>query len=538
MPDLLDIERLQRQAAAARRLKALEAASSYATDPWKFMVERVNLVDPLTPEDPIRPYPDDDYLRLVVAEWEQHRKVIVWKPRRKRLSWSALAYAVAKAAHLPYQRVFLVAKRQGEDDTQGSRELLWRAGFIIEQLRGAPPISADIGKLLITIANGSTISAVTSEPDALRGLAGAIVVGDEFGIWDEPEASLAAFIPALEKRGQFLGISSSVTGYFHRAIYDLEEGEEPRLDEFGVPQHAKDITTYPGLEAVSEEVGRRWMQSWTNPKNGFRIVSFELEADSRTRTEEQLRELRADYSDAIWDTELRKGFHIRGGKPIFAREYNPRSMVKDQLPVIPTEPLLIGLDFGYHRPAACVAQIAEGVQLRIYRCLEGEQTTTRAFVRHLLYKLEQWVPGWRGGVEWCCDHSGNRKRGEDETAEDVLRRDFKIRPRSKYSYIEPSLGLVRDYMNGGHRGEPGFLVAKNPDTVKFREGLQRGYRYPKATEANPNPDEPEKGNPYRDVMDAMRYIPLNFGGLHRTKRDPRQLLAIARRDIPRPRRYA
>jgi hypothetical protein len=509
-----DLARQQRRAAAALQLERLKQAERFGQDPWLFHTQRVQLLDPLRPDDPIRPAPDERYLQIMTEEAERHRRVLIWKPRRMVATWWALAYAVGKALHKPYQRIFLVSRRLGEDDTQGARELLWRCGFILGHLRPQPAIGYQQGKFLITFPNGSTIAPVSSDPDALHGVAGTLVVADEFAYYDEPERSLAAILPTLERRGeivgQFLGITTTRTGPFERMLYDGSAADEVELDETGVPTWAQELTTYEGMDPT-------WIRAWTNPGNGFRVIDLNLEADPQKRDLDVLANLQqsvnAEGDGKVWEVQYRKRFLSRGGQPIYGDQFDATRMVRDQLPLIQGEPLLVGLDFGYHRPAACIGQIVPGPQLRIYRAIVGDKTTTKAFVHDVLGRLKRWFPDWHGPILWACDHSGNRKRGEPETAIETLRSDFGIRPKSKPTPphgIAPQMDRVRDFLQANVGKDPAFLVQKHPDTAFFRRGLAGEYRFAEKTASNPHPEIAAPGNAWRDVMDAMRYLVVNY----------------------------
>lgn len=458
------------------------------------------------------------------------------------MTWWALTYAASKAAHLPHQRVFLCSRRMGEDRTQGARELLARSGFILGNVRGdAIPFTQ--GEFLLQLPNGSTVSPVSSDPQAFHGLATTLILLDEFAYYDEPLRTLAAALPTGEREGEIVGqvlaITTTECGPFEEILFDGHRADEVVLDEDGVPKWALDVTRYDGFEPA-------WLQAWTNPRNGFRVIDMNLEADEQTRTPEQLAALQAGVLPHIWETQYRKRFLARGGKAIYGQNFVSQLMVRDELQPIATEPLLIGLDFGKVRPAAVVAQLVAGPQLRIYRTLIGHQTTTRLFIHHLLAKLEQWFPGWKGGREWCCDHSGNRVHsGEDQDQKAFLRTEFQIHARSQYALVPPTLDRVRDFMallvaspTAAGQIDPGFLVAKHPDTMFLRRGLTGEYRYAEPTPQNPNPIEPARNNAWRDVMDALRYIVMNFGGAKAMNPEQRALLlAVSRKSVRQPRRY-
>ena len=535
-----ELERKQLRAAAALRKAQLEREARYAADPWAFCAERVQILDPLRPAHPIAPFPAYPYLRIVFREVQQHPRTVIWKPRRVVVSWAMVAYGVAKALNLPYQRIFLISRRLGEDDSQGARELLWRAGLVLRELRNGAKPAYDAGKLIITLPNGSTIAAVSSEPNALHGVAGTFVFGDEFSRWDDPELSLAAILPTGERAGEiagtFVGATTTAVGPFEKILYSGYAADEVPLSEDGIPTFATDVVRYE-----EDGIPPGALRAWTNP-NGFRIIDLHQEASPDKRDPVVLEKLRKDVGEDVYEQQYLKRFVSRGGRPIYGREFRRALMVTERLPLLPNEPLLVGLDFGYQRPAACVAQLGPGPQLRVYRAMIGTQTTTRLFVHQLLARLKQWFPDWTGTIQWCCDHSGNRKRGEDETAKDLLLREFRIRAQSVPTppgHVKVQLDRVRDFLTTLlPGGECGLMIQQHPDTAYLIRGFEGGYKYKNPTPLDPDPEEPQPGNPWRDVMDALRYIVVNFAGARRV--DPMQtakLLAITRQRVQPARRY-
>jgi hypothetical protein len=537
-----DLQKLQVRAAAKLRKDHLEREQRHAASAWDFCLERVQLLDPLAPRGKqIAPFPPYPYLKILFHEIETHPRTIWWKPRRVLASWAACAYGVAKAVNLPYQRIFLISRRLGEDQSQGARELLWRSALMLRELKGGPKPEFEDGKLIITLPNGSTIAAVSSEPNALHGVAGTFVFGDEFSRWDDPTLSLAAILPTGERAGEiagtFCGATTTAVGPFEPILYDGYQADAVPLGPDGIPEFAEDVVRYEedGIPPGS-------LRAWTNPRNGFRIVDLHQEASPDKRDPAVLEKLRTDVGEDVYEQQYLKKFVSRGGRPIYGREFRRAIMVSEKLPVRKDEPLLVALDFGYQRPAAVVGQLAPGPQLRLYRACIGNQTTTRLFVHQLLARLKQWFPDYTGPIKWCCDHSGNRKRGEDETAKDLLLREFGIRATSiptPPGHVKVQLDRVRDYMTvllpGG---ECGLMVQHHPDTAFLIRGFEGGYKYKNPSVGDPDPEEPQPGNPWRDVMDCVRYLVVNFGGAKRV--DPMQaakLLALSRQRVRPPQRY-
>lgn len=534
-------------AAAALELDRRDREERWRTDPWAWVTDRVNLLDPLAQGSQVAPFPDFPYLKAVFEEIHEHNAIILWKSRRMIGSWSALVYAVWVASLFKNQRIFVVSRKEGENDGEGSRELIWRASWIAANLRGGPA-KFIAGKLRLEFTEtGSSISGISSEPNAMRGVSANLVIGDEMGFWTAPRDSFAALKPTLEARGKFIGISSSAEGFFKELIQDAVDVGEPSNTEgiVAVPGSGVKINltnrVYDDDEYTSGATSNPLHVSdrnipgfaaWTNKRNRFRILAIHYTADPRKRSAQwKLRESEG-VPLSIWLREYEMQWSIQSGLPVYVHDWRPQVMLQEGIKTERTRPILCSLDFGYHNPALLVGQMRFGLQLCALRAFQGRQLRFEDFMASALSQLKSWFPQRDptnpNDVLWCCDAAGDAEHSTGAPEVKILRRQFNIKPKFKKMRIPPTIDIVRGYMARTHRGEPCFLVDNNPSMHLVLDALNGGYAYPEG-EVNEE-TVPDKDNIHDHLMDTLRYMAVNFG-TPISRGDRAKLSQISRSDM-------
>lgn len=520
---------LRLAAQAALELDRREREARWRADPWSWVQDRVQLLDPLaTTGSQVARFPDFPYLKALFTEFNTHNTIVVWKSRRMIASWSALVYAVWLCLMHKNQRVFLISRKEGETDGEGSRELVWRCKWIAQNLIGWEPVHLEGGKLFLQFANGSTITGVSSEPNAMRAVSANLVIGDEFAFWDKPEASYAALKPTLESRGRFIGLSSSAEGFFKQIVRDeVEEGGGPaRGGILSIPgqgvilreteAESVDESARPTRDRVEPTSAPQipGFAAWTNTRNKFRIIAMHYTADPRKRSAEWKRREQEGVPLSIWLREYEMQFDVRAGRPVYLHEWQPSTMLQANIKAERTRPIIVGLDFGYHHPAMIAAQMRYGHQFCVLRALQGSQIRFEDFMHEVLAQLKAWFPTRHidstDDFVWCCDASGMQEHATGAPEVKILRRVYNIKPKFKKVKIPPTIDVVRGFMSRTYRGEPCFQVDNNPTTTLVVDGLNGGYAYPHG-EINDD-TVPEKDNIHDHLQDILRYIAVNFGG--------------------------
>jgi hypothetical protein len=229
---------------ATARLRALRVANEtrFATHPWPFLRDAVYTFDPFKNQEAgggVQKYPGilmrdptptcrccvggcDNYLHHVVNIWFEHPRSVWAKSRRLIMSWTFIALHVWLARYRPGQVIALVSRKQGQNEDEGSAELIKRARFIEDHLpaevqprethrtwcRTAYPHSNSV---MLGIAQGA---------DQLRQLAITAWLGDEFAFWEQAGATYAASIPTLEGGGRCTLISTANPGFMRQLVFD------------------------------------------------------------------------------------------------------------------------------------------------------------------------------------------------------------------------------------------------------------------------------------------------------------------------------
>lgn len=534
-PEITELESLRLQAKAALQLQKVTRAERWREKPWTWYAERAMLLDPLAESgNQVAPYPDFPYLEALVNEVEANRRTILWKSRRVIGSWTGILKAVRMCETERYQRCFFIAKKEGESDGEGCRELVWRAAWAAQHLRNGPPPRIDAGKLHIYFPDTeSSITGVTSDPNVMRQVSANYVMGDELAFWPQPKQSLAALLPTLEQRGTFLGLSSSADGFFKALVTGAVEDSDIPPDPWAtaligkgviLPEHLRDPAwaDIPGFAA------------WTN-RNG-RIVAIHYTADPRKRSDEWKQRESAGTPYSIWLQEYEMQFGLRAGRPVFLHEWDPARMLVSRLPIERNRPVWVSFDFGYHNPAMVCGQMRYGKQLCVLRAHQGHHIKFEDFLEQCLTLLQEWFPlrsvSNEGDFIFCCDRAGKSETSTGIPEVQILK-EFGIKPKLQYSKIPPTIDKLRDFMAGTFRGWPNFMVENNASTALIVNALNGGYYYPEGGSPDKK-DIPEKDDIHDHQMDCLRYAALNFGVKRHNRADVRRA-AVA--DILEPNVY-
>lgn len=544
---------------AAMELERREREDRWRADPWSWVQDRVNLLDPLAGTGTqVAPFPDFPYLRALFTEFANNNALVVWKSRRMIASWSALVYAVWLCLMFPNTRVLLISRKEGETDGEGARELVWRCKWILQNLRGqdrwgrADVDLAQTGKLFIGFVNGSTITGISSDPNAARGVSANLVIGDEFAFWDRPRDSYAAIKPTLEARGKFIGLSSSAEGFFKEIVRDtVEEGGGAGRGIIAIPGQGVLMGPATEHDAVDEDAQGPGtarpnapptipgFAAWTNRFNRFRIVAMHYSADPRKRSAEWKQREQEGVPLSIWLREYEMQFDVRSGRPVYLHEWRPQTMLQERIKTERSRPIIVGVDFGYHHPAMVAAQMRYGHQLCVLRALQGSQVRFEDFMIECLTQLQQWFPNRNvndpNEFLWCCDASGIQEQGTGAPEVKIMRHQFGLKPKFKKVKIPPTIDVVRGFMSRTYRGESCFLVDNNITTQLLVDGLNGGYAYPEGEidEAT----TPDKDNIHDHLQDCVRYICVNFGGEPQRALNRAAIQHAAVSDIIHPAQY-
>ena len=233
-----------RKLAAYAQLQLLRQQNErkYSAHPWPYLKEAVYTFDPFAGGEEgggIRKYPggqiDDpapncrctpggcqNYLEHLVNRWFQYPRIAWPKSRRLLTSWTIIACHEWLARYRPGQVIALVSRKQGQNEEEGSAELIKRAGFIAQHL----PVEVMPREVVPTWCrlryphNGSVIVGIAQGADQIRGLTVTAYFGDEFAFWERAAETYAASLPALEGGGRCALVSTANPGTMERLVHD------------------------------------------------------------------------------------------------------------------------------------------------------------------------------------------------------------------------------------------------------------------------------------------------------------------------------
>jgi len=222
VPDFSDPIAVRGLAAVTLLRRTLE--EKYEADPWAFIGDAVLTLDQISGQT--KPFPQHDYLRLVVREWQASPLLAIAKSRRMILTWLLVAVNYWLARYRPGSKIGFFARKQGEKETEGSNELVWRAKFIHDHLPDvlAPrPVDYSTGRLVFTDTL-SEILALAQGPHQARQYTYTSVLCDEMAFWEQALETYVALRPTAEGGGKITCVSSAAPGFFEQIVFDRLPG--------------------------------------------------------------------------------------------------------------------------------------------------------------------------------------------------------------------------------------------------------------------------------------------------------------------------
>jgi len=252
--------------------------------------------------------------------------------------------------------------------------------------------------------------------------------------------------------------------------------------------------------------------------DGCAVVFLHYTADPEKRTKEWYNAERAEFfaaggTEEGWQQEYEINFDVSGNPKLFPM-YDP-DIHEKEIEYDPFLPIIRGWDFGYSKPATAFIQKNKEDQIVVLDALLGDDMGIEEWASHILtYCEENFKPGTSNGrkhpirYEDYCDHAGTQQHNMGNTVK-ILRREFRIRPRSRYSKPEERVKLMRHRMAVRNDGKPGMIV--NANSALIREGFRGGFSS-KPDAMGDGTSIPYDKTDYVHVLDAIGYpIEYKFG---------------------------
>lgn len=226
--------------------------------------------------------------------------------------------------------------------------------------------------------------------------------------------------------------------------------------------------------------------------------------------------LGADYISLLegsYDAELAKQ-EIEGdwviipvGKPVFGASFVPKLHL-GRFTFNSDKPLILGLDWGYHHPAAVFCQ--EDSQDRwvvLGELLERDRETTE-FCEAIWHYIHAYFPGVKD-VEVYCDPAGKQQTSKSRKTDIDIAREYHLYPICRRSEILDGIAVIRRKLGKLVGGLPSLLIDESRCPLLV-EGFRGAYHYPERLD----PQRPDQLSPFKDgkydhLFDALRYIGIN-----------------------------
>ena len=196
---------------------------------------------------------------------------------------------------------------------------------------------------------------------------------------------------------------------------------------------------------------------------------------------------------------------VMDGKPVYPQYQDDIHVAELTLKYVPSEDLVVGLDFGL-TPAACFLQRSRLGQWKAIDELVTEDTSTVEFAKMLSYKLQTDFRGCGESVEIWGDPAGDiRAETDKETPYDVLRAaGIEAHPVYTNDTVLRRESMIAQLTRLAMNGEAGFVIS--PKCRTLRKGMAGGFKYRRVqiTGEERFHDKPDK-NHYSHICEAAEY---------------------------------
>ena len=189
------------------------------TDRYYWLTHYVWTLDPHDKQNPIKLFPDKEYLEAITKIWGEEKLLLIEKSRQMLATWLLCALSLHEVQFENGKYDFFQSKKE-----EDANALVDRAKFIFhhqpEFLK--QPIEDTYCKLKFPKKN-SQIIGIPQGGDQIRMHTASRVFSDEMGFQSESEEAFTAARPCIEGGGAFVGVSSANPGFFQELCE--EEGE-------------------------------------------------------------------------------------------------------------------------------------------------------------------------------------------------------------------------------------------------------------------------------------------------------------------------
>jgi hypothetical protein len=228
---MLDVEYLAKLK-SDRRLQDLEWQRCH-DDPYYWLVNWARTLDVHDSVNPIKPFPDKEYIKILVELWLKTQLLLVPKSRQMLLSWLFTAlYGWDTFFHNARMTFFQSKKAEDADDILKRTKFIWdnMPKFLkryysngkFYELKCNPQHNGQhvSGKMVFPDIN-SEIRAIPEGGDVIRMHVASGILADEMAFQAEAKNAYTAAKPTISSKGRFTGISTAEhSTFFEDLVFD------------------------------------------------------------------------------------------------------------------------------------------------------------------------------------------------------------------------------------------------------------------------------------------------------------------------------
>jgi len=192
-----------------KKAKLLPAQIEKASKDCHYFVKHFALtLDEHDKHNPIKHFPDKDYIWDMVTLFNDEQLLLIEKSRQMMATWTIMACCLWEAMFTPARRIFVQSKKELD-----ANNLVDRCKFIYDQLPQAMkdqyPMKEPRAYLKLEFPKWhSIIQGVPQGSDMLRQYTASRVVSDEMAFQEKSQDAYISLKPTLDGGGSFVGISS------------------------------------------------------------------------------------------------------------------------------------------------------------------------------------------------------------------------------------------------------------------------------------------------------------------------------------------
>ena len=183
-----------------------------AVHPWHWIREMAWTRDEHDRENPVKRFPDKDYLRALCELWYVERLLLVPKSRQLMVTWLFTACYLWDTQFGQERLNFFQSKKEEDAD-----RIVGRAWFIYDHqpawIKAIFPAEYTYCHLRFK-KSGSEIWGVPQGGDQIRSHTASGIFSDEIGFQPEAEDAYSGAKPTIDGGGRFTGVSSANPGFF------------------------------------------------------------------------------------------------------------------------------------------------------------------------------------------------------------------------------------------------------------------------------------------------------------------------------------